>query len=366
MAPGTEQSNGDAPEGLRCKNREVRLTLDATYAFGSELSGVGIYSREMLFGLASANPDADFRFCCRPHRVWPLMKATLPPNCRRGIFSDSFVLPPDRRFFHGLNQRLPAVRFRRSICTFHDLFVMTGNYSSPEFRTRFTEQAREAAARADVIIAVSEFTASQVEYLLRVERSRIHVVHHGIRRLAAVSARREPSILFVGAIQHRKNVARLVEAFGSVPEPWRLILAGSPTGYGAAEALAAITASPARDRIEVTGYIPANQLAALYAQASVFAFPSLDEGFGMPVLEAMSMGVPVLASTRSALPEVCGDAALLVDPLNAEEIAAGLLKLTRNEDLRNKYRERGLSHAARFTWQNAVNRTWRIYLDLLN
>ena len=120
-------------------------------------------------------------------------------------------------------------------------------------------------------------------------------------------------ILNVGAIQTRKNIARLVEAFERVDAPWKLVLAGS-NGYGAAGILARIQASPARDRISVLGYVPLSELSALYRRASVFAFPSLDEGFGMPVLEAMAAGAAVLTSDRSALPEVAGDAALLVDP----------------------------------------------------
>ena len=124
---------------------------------------------------------------------------------------------------------------------------------------------------------------------------------------------RENVILNVGAIQKRKNIARLVAAFETVAPEWRLVLAGSD-GYGAEEIRARIAASPARERIAVLGYVTPEELAGWYARASVFAFPSLDEGFGMPVLEAMAAGVPVVTSNRSALPEVAGDAALLVDP----------------------------------------------------
>src|SRR5580698_7622834 len=108
------------------------------------------------------------------------------------------------------------MRMPRSVATFHDLFVMSGEYSTPEFRARFTEQARDAAARADAIIAVSEFTRGQVIALLGVEASRVRVVHHGVRRLDFPAAPRENVILNVGAIQTRKNIARLVEAFEAV------------------------------------------------------------------------------------------------------------------------------------------------------
>ncbi len=224
--------------------------------------------------------------------------------------------------FHGLNQRLPEIRFRRTVSTFHDLFILTGDYSTPEFRRRFAEQARRAAEASDAIITVSEFTARQVVELLGVERSRVHVVHHGADHVAlAGPAQRENIVLNVGAIQRRKNIARLVEAFERTPPGWKLVLAGSQ-GYQAAEILARIEASPRRAAIRVLGYVSAPELAGWYARARIFAFPSLDEGFGMPVLEAMAAGVPVIASHRAALPEVCGEAALFVDPEDVGAMAA--------------------------------------------
>lgn len=342
------------------------IALDATYSTGDVLTGVGIYSREMLFGLAGLQNDASFLHCYRPHRIGKAFGSALPSGSRRAVFGETWMFPPARvALFHGLNQRMPALRFRRSVCTFHDLFVMTGEYSSPEFRARFTQQAREAAARADLIVTVSAFTASQVHSLLGVEAARTRVVHHGVRSLRGPEAAiREPVILNVGAIQHRKNIVRLIQAFERVPEPWRLVLAGSPDGFGAEQALAAAEASPARSRIEITGYVSPERLGALYASASVFAFPSLDEGFGMPVLEAMTHGVPVISSNRSALPEVCGDAALLVDPLSRDELAEALLRLTSDEGLRTDLSLRGRARSATFQWRRAVEETWSVYREL--
>ena len=198
---------------------------------------------------------------------------------------------------------------------------MTGDYSTPEFRERFTELAREAASNSDLIITVSQFTATQVHHLLNVDWSRLRVVHHGVRLPRIRSTSREPIVLHVGAIQKRKNIARLIDAFRSLPQEWRLILAGS-AGYGSEEMLSA-----AGDRVQVTGYVTNEELAELYQRASIFAFPSLDEGFGMPVLEAMAHGIPVIASNSSALPEVCGEDAILVDPGQTDQIATELLRL---------------------------------------
>jgi glycosyltransferase involved in cell wall biosynthesis len=240
---------------------------------------------------------------------------------------------------------------------------MTGDYSTPEFRARFAEQARDAANRCDLIVTVSAFTAEQVISLLGVEWARVRVIHHGIRPLASLPVPREPMVLFVGAVQRRKNVVRLVAAFEALPPEWRLVLAGA-SGFGSEEALARIQASPARDRIDVKGYVESDELALLYSKASIFAFPSLDEGFGMPVLEAMAHDVPVLASNRSALPEVCGDASLLVDPGSADEIADGLLRLARDQALRETLMARGRQRHLQFTWARAVSETWSVYREL--
>jgi glycosyltransferase involved in cell wall biosynthesis len=341
----------------------LTIALDATYSTGEQLSGVGLYSHEILFGTAAAHSDTRFHFCYRPHRYLRTRRVELPPNARRRLILEPFM-PRGGDLFHGLNQRLPRMRLRRAVATFHDLFVMSGEYSTAEFRARFTEQARDAAERADVIIAVSEFTRGQVISLLGVEPSRVRVVHHGTRRLEFPTVERQNVILNVGAIQTRKNIARLVEAFEAVDPSWRLVLAGS-AGYGSEEILARIEASPARRRITVTGYISPQELAAWYAKASIFAFPSLDEGFGMPVLEAMAAGVPVVTSNRSALPEVAGDAALLVNPECVEELVEALRDLTQGEELRKSVARRGTDRAGQFTWEKAVAETWEVYRELL-
>jgi glycosyltransferase involved in cell wall biosynthesis len=254
---------------------------------------------------------------------------------------------------------------RKTIATFHDLFVMTSDYSSPEFRARFTAQARQAAERSDLLIAISQFTAGQIEALLQVERSRIRVIPHGVRIPAEVTNQRENIVLFVGAIQRRKNIARLVHAFEAVPEGWRLVLAGAADGWGAAEELRGVESSPRRSDIDVRGYVSASELESLYTRARIFAFASLDEGFGMPVLDAMAHRVAVVTSRRSALPEIAGDAALLVDPENVEELAEALRSLASDEEARTELVRRGSARVAAFSWDAAVRQTWDVYQELI-
>lgn len=316
-----------------------------------------------MLGLAQRHPEANYLWCYRSHRFLRALGLVPPRGCMRFPLFDS--LPPRSALFHGLNQRLPSGKLRRTVATFHDLFVLTAEYSTVEFRARFAAQARDAAERCDLLIAVSRFTANQVEEVLGVPRQRIRVVPHGIRFDGLTGETpRESVILSVGAIQKRKNTLRLVEAFEQTPRGWRLLLAGS-TGFGSEEVLQRISRSPRRGDIELLGYVADERLKKLYARASIFAFPSLDEGFGIPVLEAMAAGVPVLTSRTGALAEVAGEAAVLVDAQNTGAIAAGLEDLMRNEALREKFAALGRDRAKGYSWERAVDQTWEVYRELL-
>jgi glycosyltransferase involved in cell wall biosynthesis len=332
------------------------LGLDATYSLDPEPTGVAVYSREILHGLASERAAGGIYAYYRPHRIVRALRSSPLPGVHRRVLLDG--VPPSVDVFHGLNQRLPAKKKGRFVVTFHDLFVMTDNYSTPEFRARFAQLARDAAARADAIIAVSEFTASQVRSLLAVKDA-VHVIPHGVHP-ASLSPRAEPVILHVGTIQRRKNVIRLIEAFEAMPPGWKLVLAGG-SGYGWEEVRARLERSKRRADIETPGYVTPAELERLYQRASIFAFPSLGEGFGIPVLEAMARGIPVVTSERIATAEVAGDAALLVNPLDSTAIAAALERIIESEELRTKLSEAGIVQAAQFPWERAVHSTREVY-----
>ena len=328
---------------------------------------MGVYSREILNGLAFSGGEWEWFY--RSQKYWRAQRywavgTPKPVNVRSRFLADSWG-SRDAALFHGLNQRLPRKPFRRQISTFHDLFVLSGDYSTKEFRERFAAQAREAAAASDLIIAVSSFTASQVEGLLNVPAARIRVIHHGVVARTIPKIPKEKIVLCAGAIQRRKNQAGLVRAFRAMPTDWRLVLAGSE-GFESRETRSEIDASSCRDRIELTGYIPDSELAEWYAKAMIFAFPSFDEGFGMPVLEAMAAGVPVITGNRSALPEVAGTAAIQIDPSDDAALAGALNTLATDEHLRNDLILRGLSHAKAFTWERAVGATAAVYRELVS
>jgi glycosyltransferase involved in cell wall biosynthesis len=353
----------------------LRIALDATYAVGDQLTGVGVYCREMLDALADRHPETRFVHCFRPHRWWKGIQQTRGRNKSVSLMLDG---PLGRLWsstgdlFHGLNQRLPQSKLRKAVTTFHDLFVLTGDYSTPAFRKRFSALAKDAAERSDLIICVSEFTATQVEQLLNVERSRLRVVHHGVHRPDVVNGpdvRDAATILSVGSIQHRKNTMKLVEAFELLfakawPTPPKLILAGG-FGFGAAEIMTRIEASPAREHIELPGFVSSDRLTELYRSATILSFPSVDEGFGIPILEAMAHGLPVVTSNRSACAEVAADGAIQVDPTDEFKLAQAMGNLLEDPSARRSWMQRGLHRVRRFNWPASARYTWEVYRELI-
>ncbi len=334
------------------------LGLDATYALDPEPTGVAVYSRALIGGLAGT--ESDLALYYRWHRFRKLDRSRMPAAVRHRLLLDP--LSPSVEIFHGLNQRLPRRIRKHAVATFHDLFVMTAEYSEPAFRERFTRFARDAAERADAVIAVSRFTGDQVEALLGVERARIHVIPHGVDS-APRSARSERLVLHVGAIQKRKNLVHLVEAFEGMPAGWRLALVGG-NGYGAEEVHQRIASSPRKADILTPGFVRPETLEAWYQRAAIFAFPSWDEGFGLPVLEAMARGIPVVTAAASATQEVAGDAAVLVDPSRPEELAEALRGIAKDPGSQQESVERGLVRASAFSWDRAVSATRAVYRSL--
>ncbi|HYP14355.1 MAG TPA: glycosyltransferase family 1 protein [Bryobacteraceae bacterium] len=345
----------------------MRVALDATYSIGRHLSGVGVYSNELLQGLARERPDLRFQFCYRPHRFFKSLGQHLPANASRFLLHDRYRVPSRADLFHGLNQRLPDRHMRRRVVTFHDLFVFTHEFSTPGFRDRFQSISRSAAERADLIIAVSQFTADQLTGILNVDPARIRVVHHGVQPeyfATSPALPREKVVLHVGAIQSRKGIETLIAAFEALPSEWRLVLAGS-LGFDADSIVQKIRGSRTAPRILLTGYTSQVELEKWYRKASIFAFPSRGEGFGIPVLEAMAAGVPVICSATSSLPEVAGNAALLVPPDDTVAWREGLLSLAESFSLRNELVAKGTARVSGFTWQRAAQRTLDVYRELL-
>ncbi len=265
------------------------------------------------------------------------------------------------------------------VVTVHDLSFLRYPYLfRPANRLYLRLFTRLSLRRARRVIAVSAHAAEETTRLLGVPREKIRVVYHGVdpvfrplggEEVAVFRARRglpNRFVLFVGTLEPRKNLVRLIEAFArsGADEGTALVLAGA-RGWYDEEIFATVERLGLSSRVHFPGYVPNDELPLWYNAADLFAYPSLYEGFGLPVLEAQACGTPVLTSAASALPEAAGDGALLVDPTDVEAIADGLHRLLTDEPLREGLRQRGLEHAARFSWPRTAAETVAVYQEAI-
>lgn len=296
----------------------------------------------------------------------------------RGHAWEQFILPliANNRLLWSPANTGPLLT-RRQVITLHDLSTI----EHPElFATAFSGWYRfllpRLARRAASVITISEFTKSRMVDLWDVPSEKVFVTQEGINpRFAPVECNGATSgsldipsqyyLLALGSLEPRKNLSRLLRARDSIqaslPEEIWLVLA-SARGKEAIFKDIGLASLPAR--VHLAGYVADEALPTLYSGALAFIYASLYEGFGLPPLEAMACGVPVLTSNTTSIPEVVGDAALLVDPCNVEAIADGIRRLVENTELRDNLRKRGLARARQFTREKCAEKTWRVLLDV--
>ena len=269
----------------------------------------------------------------------------------------------------------------RVITTLHDLI----SYANPGTNDWMDDLVQfrwlpMMAPKVDAMITVSRSAGEDAVRYLKMRSQQIHMVHHGVlpiyqqqsqAKLEAVRTKYSlppEYILFVGAVVERKNLRRVLEACTTLwarGQGLPLVVVG-PTSARSSGILSAVRASGLAERVQFTDYVPESDLPSLYAAASVFVYPSLYEGFGIPVIEAMACGTPVITSTVSSLPEVAGEAALTVDPTSSDAIRAALESLLSNPALREDLRARGLAQAAKFTWDRAARETLLVYRQTIS
>ncbi|MBN2005389.1 MAG: glycosyltransferase family 4 protein [Anaerolineae bacterium] len=264
------------------------------------------------------------------------------------------------------------------VITVHDLsFLRYPHFFRRGNRTYLSALTKPACRRAAALIAGSEFIAHEITSLLGVPRERIHVIYHGIdpffhplpagevatfRKKAGLPER---FILYVGTLEPRKNLRRLVRAFAKLPmHDVHLIMAGGK-GWLYQEIFAEVERLGLQDRVHFPGYVAAETLNLWYNAAEASAYLSLYEGFGFPVLEALACGVPTLASATASLREAAGDGALLAPPEDEDAIAEGLLRLLSDADLRADLQQRGLHHAQQFSWEKTAHQTTTVYRKVI-
>jgi glycosyltransferase involved in cell wall biosynthesis len=254
------------------------------------------------------------------------------------------------------------------VVTIHDLnFLSHPERTRAEIRRDYPALARDHANRADAILVSSAFTAGEVERVLGVPRDRIAVCPPGPPGWTArAAAPKDGYVLFFGTLEPRKNVGALLDAYellingaGSHGLP-ELVLAGKATDE-ARPWLARVERSPLKGVVRYAGYIEHAKRQALYEGARLLVQPSFEEGFGFPVLEAMSLGIPVVAANRGSLPEVLGDAGLLVDPARPDEIASAIARLLADDACAATCASRGLARARSFSWERTAQRVYEMY-----
>lgn len=269
--------------------------------------------------------------------------------------------------FFATNSELPRLSKRqKKVLVLHDLASMRldGIYSG-YFLTQRLGAIRQGIERADRVVVYSRATQADLCDLFSFPEDKCKIIPLGVEAefFGGKGDKKSPTRPYFfsnGMIQPRKNFVALAKAFlEAVKEarlPHRLLIAGGD-GWKAGEIKAEIKSIDAENRVEFLGYVSRRELAALYQKATAFLFPSLYEGFGLPVLEAMAAGTPVLTSNTSALPEVAGDAALLVDPLQVKEIRDGISRLASEPELASELRRRGEKRAARFSFAHTARQT---------
>jgi glycosyltransferase involved in cell wall biosynthesis len=269
------------------------------------------------------------------------------------------------------------------VVTVHDMLYLTQpqHYKDKLFSLYARVFIKGAVRQADMICTGSTYSKNEIVLAYGVSADRIRVTHYGVsaryalqpdERLALVRERyglERPYFLFVGGWDHpRKNLPRLIRAFllfcEGRDDHYELVLAG-PEGSSSGEVRELMRESEIGKRIRTLGFVPDEDMPSIYAAAEVFAFPSLGEGFGIPVIEAMACGTPVIVSQATCLPEVAGDAAVLFDPEDPADIARAMRLILRPQ-IHEEMRQKGLRRAQMFTWENTARETLNAYLDALD
>ncbi len=359
-------------------NSRLTIGIDASRAGAEHQTGTERYSLRIIQEIIDLGVDQDFRLYLNQDsplrlvqrasvdqrlipfpRLWTHLRLSseLTANPVDALFIPAHVVPPVH----------PAA----TVVTIHDLGYLHEPDSHTAASRRYLDwSTRWSTGAANRVIAISESTKQDLIDHYHVNPEKIIVIYHGVDEQFAPASltditrvRRKigvegPFILFVGTIQPRKNLVRLVAAFDAIAAENRelhLVLAGG-RGWKTDEIDLAIVDAKHRDRIVLAGHVPDDDLPALMSTAIAVTLPSLYEGFGLPVLEAMACGTPVLISNRGALPEIAADAAVIVDPTSVARIIAGLHDVM-NEAARARRVECGLSRAAGFTWKRSAEQT---------
>ena len=378
----------------------MRIAIDYTPAV-HQRAGIGRYTRGLVDALTRLDAENRYTLLVLGRAGAHFTPTTLPPNFKLRYIplSDRWAtmlwyrfnlpLPVDlftgrADLFHGPSFTLPP-SFTPSLLTVHDLsFLRYPRGAHPALLAWLTKAVPRSLRRARHILADSESSRDDLIELMDIPSKQITVIGAGVEErfrpvtdesaLARVRAHYQlPNhfILCVGTLEPRKNLTGLIAAFNQLASAashspvadLHLVIAGGK-GWLYDDIFAAAEASPAQERIHFAGFVDDGDLPTLYSLASLFAFPSHYEGFGIPVLEAMACGTPVVCADNSSLPEVAGEAAILVEATDTDALAEAMHRLLVDVLLRETLIERGLAQAKKFTWERAAQRLLKVYSDV--
>jgi len=357
--------------------------------------GIGTYVRNVVRHLAQIDRETTYLLFCNPadesalrdlaENFVPVVESSAGYSLREHVSLPLKLRSLGAELLHSPHYVRPLLCTIPSVVTIHDcIHLLFPQYLPNRMAFRYARFVMGSAIRnSSIVFTVSEASRADIlRFYPSTDPAKVHVVPNAIDAELLVDpgeAERERVreryqirgrfVLFAGNVKPHKNLERLIRAFARVRcqegnEDLRLVLIGDDVSRYASLRRTADEAG-VRQEVRFFGFVPHETLAALYRMATVFAFPSLYEGFGLPPLEAMACGTPVVTSRISSLPEVVGDGALLVDPYNEDDIAQGIARLLDDQDLRARLVERGLERAASYSWARSVRQIHAGYLKAL-
>src|SRR5947207_5246587 len=378
----------------------MRIAIDYTAAI-RQGAGIGNYVRNLVDAMLALDSKNQYTLLTsgRPTHERPFPEAD-NVRARSIIIPDRYLnivwyrwrLPLYATLFtgnvaiyHGPDFVLPPIHSKvRKVVSVHDLaFVEHPEYVMPQLATFLNKVVPEAVATADVVAVVSQAASQTLIEHFKIPPEKITIIPSGIRpyfrRITdpiLLSATRHkfglkhPLVLGVGTLEPRKNHLGLIKAFhkaqsaaGNKSRPAMLALAGGP-GWFYDETQQLIAKLKLEKKVRILGHVTELELITLYSMADVFVFPSFYTGFGVPLVEAMACGTPVITSNTSSLLEVAGDAAVIIDPHNSGQIAKAMLQVLESEQLREELRQKGYTRAQHFTWPKAASKMLSVYKRL--
>ena len=354
--------------------------------------GIGTYIRNLLRQLARLDRDSEFVILCQPGDCETIASLggnfrPLPETARNYSIAEQLRVPLALKrervtLFHAPHYVLPPLVRCRSVVTIHDcIHLMFPQYLPNRLALTYARTSiRLAAKRATRVLTVSESSKRDILRFVDLPPEKIDVIYNAFDERFGVEPREEDVVrvkeryqlhdefvLYAGNVKPHKNLERLITAFHLVRQRGldhlKLVLIGDDISKYAA-LRRAVHRYQLHRYVRFLGYLPEETLAVMYRLSGVFVFPSLYEGFGLPPLEAMASGTPVVTSNVSSLPEVAGNAAMLVDPYDPDALADAMLRVLTDESLRQDLRRRGLERARQFSWEQSVGRIRRIYDEI--